>query len=195
MSDMVGSGGFLALWLLASTGDQPYLALQTVEEDDISGLALAPHDALASYTARVRYGNGEFETYVALRDLDTGATYPVAESSGDIFDSAISPDTTWIAVTIRDPDGVTDIWLVNRSTGDRRRGTRDANALSPQWSDDGKWMAYLRMDDYQFEIWVGQFSKGRIRNPVKIYDESGIDSQSGVSWWMLTAAPSASPVD
>lgn len=195
MSDAFGSGGFLALWLLASPADQPYLALQTVLEDDISGLALAPFNSLATYTVRVRMGNGPLSTYVAIRDLDTGATSPVAQSSGDIFDSAISPDTAWVAVTIRDEDGVTDIWLVDRATGDRRRGTRDANAMAPRWSDDGNWIAYMRMQDYGFEIWVGQFSRGRIRNPFKLYDESGIDSQSGLSWWMPTGAGPATAED
>jgi Tol biopolymer transport system component len=198
ISDAYGSGGFLSLWLLAAPGDNPYLALQTVAEDDISGLAIAPHDPIAAYTVRVRMGNGMFSTYVALRDLNTGFTAPVAQSSGDIFDSAISPDAAWIAVTIRDDEGVTDIWLVDRATGERRRGTRGENSLAPRWSDDGNWFAYLRMQDYGFEIWAGGFSKGRIRDAAKIYDESGIDSQSGLSWWMQPATgintiPSPSP--
>jgi Tol biopolymer transport system component len=195
VSDMVGSGGYLSLWLMASTSEQPYLALQAVAEDDLSGLCLAPHDSLAAYTVRVRMGDGRFETYVALRDLDTGETFPVAESSGDIFDPAINPDATWIAVTIRAEDNVTDIWLTERSTGERRRGTRDQNAMAPRWSDDGNWFAYYRMQDYGFEIWVGQFSRGRIRNPFKIYDEDGLDPQSGVSWWMPSGASPATADD
>ena len=56
-------------------------------------LALAPHDAIAAYTVRVSMGDGTFSTYVALRDLNNGFTGPVAQSSGDIFDPAISPDS------------------------------------------------------------------------------------------------------
>ena len=193
VSDLVGSGGYLSLWLLPSPGDVPYLALQTVAEDDISGLSLAPHDAFATYTVRVWMGDGTFTTYVAVRDLNNGITAPVAQSSGDIFDSAISPDGAWIAVTIRDDSGVTDIWLVDRATGERRRGTREENAMAPRWSDDGAWFTYLRMQDYEFEIWAGEFSRGRIRNAAKIYDEVGIDSQSGLSWWMPTAGAPATP--
>jgi Tol biopolymer transport system component len=194
VSDSVGSGGLLSLWLLPSPIDAPYLALQTVEEDDISSLSLAPHEALASYTVRVRMGNGMFSTYVALRDLNNGVTAPVAESSGDIFDSAISPDGSWVAITIRDDSGVTDIWLVDRATGERRRGTRNENSMAPRWSDDGAWITYLRMQDYDFEIWAGSFSKGRIRDAVKIYDEEGIDSQSGLSWWMPTEEAPSTPI-
>ena len=193
ISDTYGSGGFLSLWLLASPTDAPYLALQTVQEDDISNLALAPHDAIAAYTVRVSMGNGTFSTYVALRDLNNGFTGPVAQSSGDIFDPAISPDSSWIAVTIRDEDGVTDIWMVERATGERRRGTRGENAMAPRWSDDGNWVAYLRMEDYAFEIWAGQFSKGRIREQARIYQADGIDSQSGLSWWMQTQPVLATP--
>jgi dipeptidyl aminopeptidase/acylaminoacyl peptidase len=193
MSDAVGSGGVLSLWLLPSLVDAPYLALQTVDEDDISGLCLAPHDSLASYTVRVRMGNGQFTTYVALRDLNNGVTNPVAQSSGDIFDSAISPDGAWVAVTIRDGSGVTDIWLVDRATGERRRGTRNENAMAPRWSDDGAWFTYLRMRDYEFEIWAGGFSKGRIRDTAKIYGEDGLDSQSGLTWWMPTEESQSTP--
>ena len=182
-SDVVGSGGFLSLWLMASTAETPYLALQTVLEDDISGVCLAPQESLAAYTVRTRMGDGAFETYVALRDLNNGSTAPVAESNGDIFDSAISPDGAWIAVTIRDGKGVTDIWLVDRATSERRRGTRNENAMAPRWSDDGKWLAYLRMHDFEFEIWAGQFLSGRIRDAGKLFDDTGINSQSGLSWW------------
>jgi Tol biopolymer transport system component len=193
MSDTYGSAGFLSLWLLASPADNPYLALQTVQEDDISGLALAPHDPIAAYTVRVRMGDGTFSTYVALRDLNNGFTGPVAQSSGDIFDPAISPDSTWVAVTIRDENGVTDIWLVERATGERRRATREENAMAPRWSDDGNWFAYLRMQDYKFEIWAGEFSRGRLRDQARIYQADGIDSQSGLSWWMQTQPVLATP--
>ena len=184
ISDMEGSGEFLSLWLLASLYDVPYVALAPGVEDDISGLALAPNANFASYTVRSRVGDGTFDTYVALRDLDNGTAGPVALSSGDIFDSAISPDGVWVAVTIRAESGVTDLWFVERSTGDRNRGTRDQNAMAPRWSSDGKWIAFIRVENYEFEIWAGQFSKGRIRNASKIYDEGGIDSQSGLSWWV-----------
>lgn len=193
VSDLAGSGGFLSLWLLPSLQDAPYLALQTVAEDDISGLCLASRDALATYTVRVWMGDGTFTTYVALRDLNNGVTTPVAQSSGDIFDSAISPDNAWVAVTIRDELGVSDIWLVDQASGERHRATRRENAMAPRWSDDGAWFAYLRMQDYEFEIWAGEFSEGRTRNITKIYDEPGIDPQSGLSWWMPTDAAPSTP--
>lgn len=193
VSDLVGSGGYLSLWLLPSPQDAPYLALQTVAEDDISGLCLAPYEALATYTVRVWMGDGNFTTYVAMRDLNNGVTTPVAQSSGDIFDSAISPDNSWVAVTIRDDAGVTDIWLVDLASGERRRGTRGENAMAPRWSDDGAWFTYLRMQDYEFEIWAGTFSRGRIRDVAKIYDEPGMDPQSGLSWWMPTDMTPATP--
>ncbi len=184
ISDMEGSGEYLSLWLLASLYDVPYVALSPGVEDDISGLALAPNANFASYTVRSRVGDGTFDTYVALRDLDSGVAGPVALSSGDIFDSAISPDGEWVAVTIRAESGVTDLWFVERSTGDRSRATREQNAMAPRWSSDGNWIAYIRVENYEFEIWAGQFSNGRIRNASKIYDEDGIDSQSGLSWWI-----------
>jgi len=66
--------------------------------------------------------------------------------------------------------------------------------MAPRWSDDGNWFAYLRMQDYKFEIWAGQFSRGRLRDQARIYQADGIDAQSGLSWWMPTAPATATPV-
>jgi Tol biopolymer transport system component len=60
--------------------------------------------------------------------------------------------------------------------------------MAPRWSNDGQWFAYLRQENYEFEIWVSRFANGRITDQTRIYDEDGVDAQSGVSWWVEPAA-------
>jgi dipeptidyl aminopeptidase/acylaminoacyl peptidase len=60
----------------------------------------------------------------------------------------ISPDGAWVVYTVSDADFVQDafvsqIWLVNAATGDRRQLTRgEKPATNPQWSPDGQWIAF-----------------------------------------------------
>jgi TolB protein len=182
VSDLAAPNALLGLWLMESADGSPYMALEPGVEDDISGLALSSSGTFATYTVRVPLGDGTSGTYVALRDLNTGVAYAVAQSSGNIFDSAISPDSKWVAVAIRSEEGITDLWLVDVATSDRTRLTRDENALAPRWSSDGGWFGYLRLDDFQFELWASPFADGELTEPRKIYDEGGIDSRSGLSW-------------
>jgi Tol biopolymer transport system component len=188
ISDAIPSGGLLALFLMSSVADVPYLALSPEAEDDIFDLMLSADGALAIYTARARTGDGSSSTYVAVRDLNNGIAYSIAESKGDQFDPAISPDNSWFALTIRDQSEVTDLWIVERDTGERSRLTRGQNALAPRWSADGRFLSWIRMEAYQFEIWVASFIDGKISNNTKLVDDSGIDPMSGLSWWVDTGA-------
>ena len=193
MSDKAATDAYLGLWLMPSIDSEPYYALEPGVEEDISGLCLSSDGTFASYTVRVSFVDGTRVTYVALRDLNTGAAASVAESRNDIFDSAISPDGQWIAITIRSTTGTTDLWIVERATGERSRMTRDENAMAPRWSDDGQWLGYIRMNDFEFEIWAASFANGKISGATKIYDEDGIDSQSGLSWYVPLGETPATP--
>jgi TolB protein len=187
VSDLAAPNALLGLWLMESATSSPYMALEPGVEDDISGLALSANGTFATYTVRVAFGDGTGGTYVALRDLNTGVAYPVAQSSGNIFDSAISPDGKWVAMAIRSEEGMTDLWLVDIATSDRARLTRNENALAPRWSSDGGWFGYLRMDEYEFELWASPFIDGELTEPRKLIDEGGIDSRSGLSWHIANA--------
>lgn len=184
VSDDVAPNALLGLWLMESATGSPYLALEPGVEDDISGLALSSDGSFATYTVRALFGENVTGTYVALRDLNTGEAYAIAQSSGNIFDSAISPDGRWVAVAIRSEGGMTDLWIVDLETTERSRLTRNENGLAPRWSSDGGWFGYLRLEDFQFEIWAARFDNGEISDARKIYDEEGIDSRSGLDWYM-----------
>lgn len=61
----------------------------------------------------------------------------------------ISPDGQWVAYGVTGTDFkqdafVTHLWLANTATGEPFQLTRgDKSALNPQWSPDGRWLAFL----------------------------------------------------
>lgn len=185
ISDAVPAQGALAVFLMSSVAEAPYLALMPeTYEEDIFNLQLSADGSLAIYTVRVRLGDASSGTYVALRDLNNGSAYQLAESKGDQFDPALSPDNAWAAMTIRDQSGVTDLWIVHIESGERTRLTRGQNAMSPRWSPNGQSIAWIRMDNYKFEIWAATFDNGNISGETRLVDEDGIDPLGGLSWWM-----------
>ena len=192
-TDMAGQNAPLALWLMTNIDEQPYQALDPQTEEDIAEISLSSDGSFASYTVRVRQGDGSSGTYIAVRDLNSGVAGPIADSSGDQFDSAISPDQQWIAMAIRDPNGTTDLWIVERAPGDRSRMTRNENAMAPRWSADGQYLGYIREADFKFQLWAARIANGKISDPTNIYDDDGIDSRSGVSWWVGTGLLTPTP--
>ena len=192
-TDMAGENAPLALWLMTNIDEQPYQALDPQTEEDISEICLSSDGSFASYTVRVRQGDGSSGTYIAVRDLNSGVSGPIADSSGDQFDSAISPDQQWIALAIRDSNGTTDLWIVERATGDRTRLTRNENAMAPRWSGDGQFVAYIREADFKFQLSAARFASGKISDGTKIYEDDGIDARSGLSWWVGSPAIAPTP--
>ena len=191
VSDAPGNGTPFALWLMDGPDESTaYPAPLLTNEDNIDSVSLSGDGTVAAYVLRDRNPQtGTSDISVWLRDLATGETFLAAQSGGEAFDPAISPDGASIAVAIREAGGKTDVWLVDRETLDRKRVTRDAEALAPAWSPDGKWLAFLKMEDYQFEVWVAPVTDGDASEPFKLLSAKGLDSRSGLSWWMPPDEP------
>ena len=186
VSDAPGDGTLFALWLMdGPDSSTAYPAPLLTEEDSIDSVSLSGDATVAAYVLREPdFDTGISDISVWLRDLATGETFLAAQSGGEAFDPAMSPDGESIAVAIREAGGKTDVWLVNRDTLDRKRVTRDAEALAPAWSSDGKWLTYLKLEDYQFEVWVAAVSDGDAGKPFKLFSAKGLDSRSGLSWFV-----------
>lgn len=187
-SDAAGGGSPLQLWIIDSLGSEPYLAPVLANEDDIDSITLSGSGEIAAYVMRERQPDGTSDTNVWLRDLNTGESFLAAQSSGEVFDPALSPDGQDLAVTIRDTEGKTDVWLVSRESLERTRVTRDGVSLSPAWSSDGRQLAYLKLVDYQFAVWAAPVRNGNPGDGRKLFEAKGLDSTSGISWFMPTQA-------
>lgn len=108
-------------------------------------------DGLRSHVLIVDVASGD------VTDVTPGPydTPPIA--LGGFQDYAISPDGREVAF-VRNTDVPTmvgtgnDVWLVSADGGEPRLLTEsDANDVSPQYSPDGKWIAYLGMSRPAFE--------------------------------------------
>lgn len=181
-SDYYTPGGTMTLWLIPDLSGGAVPALAAQDEGHISNVCLSRDGSIAGYTVRGTTPEGFNTTYVALRDLNDGLAYVIADDPGGAFDPAISPDDRRVAVSIRAADGMTDIWLVDRQTGDRTRVTENAQATNATWSPDGAWLAYLRMVDYRFEIWAVPVDGTVIGEPSRLARYNNLDPTSGLSW-------------
>ena len=169
------------LWLLQDPALSPEPAPSAQREDNIEGVSLAADGSLAAYTVRFHDKDGSNRTYVALRNLADGTSTVLVDKPGGAFDPAIAPDAQSIAVAIRGNDGATDIWLSDRN-GKLTRVTTGAEASAPAWSPDSKWLAYMRMIDYRFEVWAVPREGTGFGEPRRLFRFKNLDPTSRISW-------------
>ncbi len=137
------------------------------------------------YTVLAAGGELGGTTYVAFRDLESGATYPVAEGAQGSYDPTLSPDASQVVVSIRDESGVSDLWIVDVQTGVASRLTEDAQATNATWSPDGNWLAYMTPSDQSFTILAIRIDGSEetlVGEPRRLVEAPGIDATSGLSW-------------
>ena len=172
----------MILWITPDPELSPEPAVLAEAEGDIEGVSLSADGTVAAYTVRYLDESGGNRTYVALRDLADGTPYVLADDPGGAFDPAIAPDGLSVAMAIRGDDGVSDIWLVDRASGNRTRVTTGAEATQPAWSPDGQWLAFMRMIDYRFELWAAPLNGTGFGEPQRLFRFQNLDATSRISW-------------
>lgn len=126
-------------------------------------------------------------SYIGMRDLDTGATWPVMEGAHGAFDGAISPNGRWVIGTIRDSENVSDLWLTNVENDESFRLTEGENANAATWDYFGEWVAYLSFvgDGFSLRAFRIDFtsSEPSIDGDIQVLiEKDSIDSTSRLSW-------------
>ncbi len=76
-----------------------------------------------------------------------------------LSDPQSSPDADRVAVVVTRPDSDEDrdsshVEAVDLATGKRHRLTHGPADLSPRWSPDGRWLAFLRKGDGPAQVWL-----------------------------------------
>jgi Tol biopolymer transport system component len=171
----------LELWLLPVLGSPAVRAPDGGTPGHVEAVSLSAGGTLAAYTVHLTDGIVSW-TEVALRDLTNGTPYVIADDPGGAYDPAISPNEASVVVSIRDGNGVSDLWSIERATGDRRQLTSGAQASAAVWSPDGAWIAYLRPDGDAFGLWAVPIRDGAAGEPVELGRWDGVDATSGLSW-------------
>lgn len=144
-------------------------------------------DAAGKYACYTVTGPALMSSYIGMRDLDTGATWPVMEGVKGAFDGAISPNGRWVIGTIRDSDDLSDLWLCDWQTEESFRLTTGEQASSVTWDYLGDWVTYLAYvgDGFSLRAFRIDFTGGepRIDGDIQVLiEKDNIDSTSRLSW-------------
>lgn len=185
-SNQDSSSGEMQLWILDPNAETTYLAAwDGMEEGSLEHVSVDGDGVYAVYTVLVGGWGPGSSTYVSMRDLNMGTTYPMVEGVQGAYDPAISRDGEWIVASIRDENGVSDLCLCNRLDESVTMLTSGEQASNATWSPDGVWIAYLALDGSHFRLKAIQVDVrnrqvvGRSRTLV---EDDGIDSTCGLSW-------------
>lgn len=180
-SDMQSANGEMQLWLMS--GPRSGFALAPTDGSDagnIESVSISAGGSVAAFTV-----TDSKTTYVAMRDLLSGKNYRLADGPEGAYDPALSPDAQVVALTIRDTNGTSDLWLVERATGTQSRLTEGEQAGGAAWSPDGRWIAYIRASSETFQIKALPYDEqtGKVTgSPHTLVDHADIDATSGLSW-------------
>lgn len=178
----------MALFVMNYPGNSPIQMSVPIDSagnyEIIEGISISGDGSVAAYTSRLlNEDTGDFVSYVGLQDLGSGEYGSFVREDGGVFDPAMEPGGSRVAVAIRAGE-VTDIWLVDREGGTKTPVTIGANATRPCWSSDGSWLAYYKMVDFKFEAWTVSVQGETIGEPQKLFNFDDIDSEGGLSWFI-----------
>lgn len=187
--------------VFASTADDPYLRLQLwILRYESNLMFLGPTDyaepgqvekitvdAAGKYACYTVTGDDLVSSYIGMRDLDTGDTWPMMEGAQGAYDGAISPNGRWVIGTIRDSDGESDLWLCNVETSQSVRLTHGEQANAVTWDYLGESVAYLAFvgDGFSLRSFRIDFTGDEpgMDGDIHVLIESDeIDSTSRLSW-------------
>ena len=172
------------LWILRYGSDTMFVGPSDYAET--GWLEKITVDAAGKYAAYTILSD-TMQSYISMRDLDTGATWPVMEGALGAFDGAVSPNGEWVVGTIRDSDGKADLWLSDVASTQAYRLTDGENANAATWDYFGEWVAYLSYvgDGFSLRAFRIDFDGDEpgIDGDIQVLiEKDNIDSTSRPSW-------------
>ena len=142
-------------------------------------------DAVGRYAAYTVVGDDMASSAIYVRDLDSGETTLAMEGAQGAFDAAISPDGDWVMGTIRDSDGMSDLWLWERDGGETTRLTHGEQASNAFWHPQGDVIGYLNYTGSGFGMRafaIDFATPAREGEIIELISNATIDSTSRPSW-------------
>ena len=103
-----------------------------------------------------------FRTPTGLRSIETdgsGRSRTIAETTSGDFPSTVSPDGTTLATARRTTEGLVDIYVLSLEGDPAPRAlvTGPAFEGGPQFSPDGRWLAYVSNESGQFQVYLRRY--------------------------------------
>ena len=103
-----------------------------------------------------------FRTPTGLRSIETdgsGRSRTIAGTTSGDFPSAVSPDGTTLATARRTTEGLVDIYVLSLAGDPAPRAlvTGPAFEGGPQFSPDGRWLAYVSNESGQFQVYLRRY--------------------------------------
>lgn len=186
VSDSGSENGEMRLWILNPETGEAYVASDDGQEQGpIEHVSVDGDAVYCVYTVFSPGGAEGGTTYVSMRNLDTGTTYPIIEGYQGAYAPAIAPDGEHIVASIRDENGVSDLWLLERESEALTRLTDGEEIVTSVWSPDSEWVAYLKRSGAQFELWALPMDTqggGRSGDAKRLVSDRKIDSTCGITW-------------
>ena len=98
-------------------------------------------------------------TRSAAQEAKHATTFDDVLAMHRIAEATLSPDGKWVAYTVATPDmeanrNATDIWMAPAASGEAVQLTRTGKDSSPQWSPDGKTLAFLSARSGDSQVYV-----------------------------------------
>jgi serine/threonine protein kinase/Tol biopolymer transport system component len=103
-----------------------------------------------------------FRTPTGLRSIETdgsGRSRTIPGTTSGDFPSSVSPDGTTVATARRTTEGLVDIYVVSFAgdTAPRALVTGPHFEGGPQFSPDGRWLAYVSNESGQFQVYLRRY--------------------------------------
>jgi Tol biopolymer transport system component len=181
-SDSFTPYGTLSLWTMEWPGATPQMFTNVPLEQGISGISISSSGAYVAFVTRDLDAQGNYVSYIGIRDLTTWAVTQLMWEPEGAFDPAMEPNGSRVACSTR-RGGISDIWLIDRLGAEPVQVTAGKNAIRPVWYPDASYLAWYQVVDFKFECWGASVSGTQIGEPRKLYNFGDIDAESGMSWF------------
>ena len=95
---------------------------------------------------------------------DGGEAAQLTDTSGQVYDFAVSRGGRWIAYSAANQTGGHDLWLIETSSGKSHRllDCAEESCVEASWSDDDAYLAFTRRNRSRESVWVVNRESGAV---------------------------------
>jgi Tol biopolymer transport system component len=174
------------LWYSETWDADPYILSATADIGLAQeGPSLSGNGQMAAFVVREEVTDSLRNPQIWTLDMNTAETTVLVDHPDGAYDPAWSPDDHNIAYIQRDANR-NDVWIAPLGGNAPYRLTDIGTCVSPTWSPDGRFIAFFREVDGNFEaayVEVEADDNGKLSasDPQKLFSADDISTISGMS--------------